>query len=567
MDERLRRDNSENKENVSSDTTHGHDFQQWNYSENINSDSGADKINPSVQKPKRFEVHIPESEAFPVNKLDAPTRVPAPERRPATATPVQPGRPMPNRAPVRPASANSQLQGRPASASSQLQGRPAPAAGARPNVNNSSAPAANGNAKVQKKPAPAASKPASEKSAKAPAGKGKTKRKKSRADVAYNLTKNTLIASVCFIFIATLTTVVSSIAFGFINDILVIDKENKDYSVVVEIPAGAQYAEIFEILEENGLINQPLLTDFFLKFRHYDEQASYDDETGELLYDENGEVQMEPVRYAPGVYYLYADSGIENIFDSMLVNNSVNKGTVRLTFPEGWTTAEIFKKIEDAGVCEAEKLYANLDIVAEQYSFIKKLSEIDGRYLKGEGYLFPDTYDFYIGENASSVLEKFFSNFEARWEKEYNSRLKALGITMDEAVIIASIIQSEARDGTEMPTISGIVYNRLDDTGSFPTLGMDSTSDYIDLLASMNILSREQKDFYRPLYSTYESGGLPPGPICNPGLSAIKAALYPEETDYKFFCHDSEGKIYYATNAADHEINENIAIYGVVGGN
>lgn len=566
MDERLRRDNYENKENSKTTASGGHDFQQWNYSENISSDSSADKINPSMQKAKRFEVHIPESEAFPVNKIDTPTRVPAPVRRPTAGTAPQPGRPAADaqRRPVRPRPANAQTPVRPGNAPSSA--RPA-APAAKPPVRGANTPAASDAKKRPAPPSSAAGNNASDKSAKAPANKKTVKRKKLKADFAYNLTKNTLITSVCLIFIATLTIAASSIAFGFINDILVINKDNKDYSVVVEIPVGAEYADIFEILEENGLINQPFLTDFFLKFRHYDYQAAYDDETGELLYNEDGSVMQEAVRYAPGVYYLYADSGIENIFDSMLVNNSVNKGTVRLTFPEGWTTAQIFEKIEKAGVCEAEKLYANLDIVAQQYKFIEKLADKEGRYLKGEGYLFPDTYDFFIGENASSVLEKFFDNFEARWEKEYNNRLEELGITMDEAIVIASIIQSEARDGTEMPTISGITYNRLDDTASFPTIGMDSTSDYIDLLLSMNVITKEQSDFYRPLYSTYESAGLPPGPICNPGYSAIKAALYPEETEYKFFCHDSEGTIYYATNAAEHEINENIAIYGAVGGN
>lgn len=550
MDERLRRDNSENKENINS-ASGSHDFQQINYAEGVS--TGADKINPSVHKPGRFEVHIPESEGFAVNKGEAPARVPAPARRPAPGVvPEYNGQAGVNKAPVRPRPANGQMPVR-------------PAAPAKPPVRSNAAPAA---ARPKAANQPAAKNAKGPEKAEGSTAKKKKRTKKIRADFAYNFTKGTLVTCVCLIFIATLTTVVCSIAFGFINDILVIDDENKDYSVVVEIPEGADYAVIFDILEENGLINQPLLTDFFLKFRHYDFQAAYDDETGELLYDEDGNVMQEAVRYRPGVYYVYADSGIENIFDSMLVNNNLNKGTVRLTFPEGWTTAQIFEKIENNGVCEAEKLYANLDIVAKQYGFIEKISDADGRYLLAEGYLFPDTYDFYIGESANSVLEKLFNNFEVKWEKEYNARLKKLGITMDEAIIIASIIQSEAKDGTEMPTISGITYNRLADSASFPTIGMDSTSDYIDLLLSMNIITKEQSDFYRPFYSTYLSQGLPPGPICNPGYSAIKAALYPEETEYKFFCHDiNTGEIYYAVTHDEHKENEKIAIYGSVGGN
>lgn len=558
MDDRLRRDNAENNDKSNSDTSRERDFQQWDFNTNAESEASDKKINPSVQIPKRFEVHIPESEDFPSFMPQSATRVPAPENRPAPAAPVR-----------RPTSAPA-ASARPAAPGAQRSTRPVPVSGLR-----QPAPASRSTAKKKTataKPSAAAGRPAAAKAPDAKKAKPEEaqkapERKKNRADMAYNFAKGTLITCVCLIFIATLTTVVSSVAFGFINDILVIDDENKSYSVVVEIPEGADYETIFDILTENGLVSQPLLTDFFLKFRHYDFQAAYDDETGELLYNDDGSVKQEAVKYQPGVYYVYADSGIENILDSMLVNNNLNKGTVRLTFPEGWTTAQIFEKIENNGVCEAEKLYANLDIVAKQYGFIEKISDADGRYLLAEGYLFPDTYDFYIGESANSVLEKLFNNFEVKWEKEYNARLKRLGITMDEAIIIASIIQSEAKDGTEMPTISGITYNRLADSASFPTIGMDSTGDYIDLLLSMNIITKEQSDFYRPFYNTYLSQGLPPGPICNPGYSAIKAALYPEETEYKFFCHDNDGEIYYASTASEHEENEKIAIYGSVGGN
>ena len=334
-----------------------------------------------------------------------------------------------------------------------------------------------------------------------------------------------------------------------------------------EIPEGAEYDTIFDILTENGLVSQPLLTDFFLKFRHYDYQAAYDDETGELLYDENGDVMQEAVKYAPGVYYVYADSGIENILDSMLVNNNLNKGTVRLTFPEGWSIAEVFEKIEKNEVCEAEKLYANLEIVGEKYSFIKKLASSDGRFLKAEGYLFPDTYDFYIGESASSVLEKLLSNFDARWEKEYNERLKELGMTMDEIITIASIVQCEAKDGTQMAEISGVIHNRLNNAASYPTLDMDSTADYINSLKSFNVLTDIQYSVYLDSYNTYSKTGLPPGPICNPGASAIKAALYPAESTYYFFCHGEDGSVYYASTATEHQENVQKVVYGSVGGN
>jgi len=562
MDERIRR---ENESGANSNSPHESKIKEWGYSENINSNSDVEKINPTAQMPKRFEVHIPESEDFPVYR-ENPTRVPAPVNRPssAAAQPVRPSSPMPGqpvaraqnngKAPVRPtppSNLKAPMQNRrPASQSGQTKtsagAAKAPATGA------AKAPAAG----TSRKPQVTKTEPA------------KTPKKvKDKGDRAYNFAKGILVTCVCFIFIATLTTVASSIAFGFINDILVLDDENKGYSVVIEVPEGATYETIFDILTDNGLVSQPLLTDFFCKFRHYDLYTVYDEETGEPAVDpETGKTLKAPVEYVPGVYYVYADSGIENILDSMLANNSINKGTVRLTFPEGFTIAEIFEKIEKYEVCEAEKLYANLEIIADQYDFIKKIDDVEGRYLKAEGYLFPDTYDFYIGEGATSVLKKLLTNFEAKWEKEYNARLKELGMSMNEVITLASIIQCEAKDGSQMADISGVIHNRLNNSASYPTLDMDSTTDYINTLKALGILTDVPYALYIESYNTYDKTGLPPGPICNPSASAIRAALYPTEHDYYFFCHAEDGEVYYASTASEHEKNVQKVVYGSAGG-
>ncbi len=559
MDERIRREGAGKPSDANSNSPHETKIKQWDYSENINSNSELDKINPTAKISKRFEVHIPESEDFPVYN-DPPTRVPAPQNR-ASAVPAQPVRPssaMPgqpiarqqnnSKAPVRPA-APSNL--RPAAVSSRPSG-----VGARPQAGAKQEPVKSTSKGTTNKPQVSKTEPVKA-----------AKKVKDNGDRAYNLAKGTLIACMCFIFIATLTTVACSIAFGFINDILVIDDENKDYSVVIEVPEGATYETIFDILNDNGLVSQPLLTDFFCKFRHYDLYTVYDEETGEVKIDpETGKTLKAPVEYLPGVYYVYADSGIENILDSMLAYNSVNKGTVRLTFPEGWTIAEVFEKLEKYEVCEAEKLYANLEIVADQYGFIKKIPDSEGRYLKAEGYLFPDTYDFFIGESASSVLKKLLSNFEVKWEKEYDERLKELGMSMNEIITLATIIQCEAKDGSQMADISGVIHNRLNDSASHPTLGMDSTTDYINSLKSFNILTDVHYSLYIESYNTYAKTGLPPGPICNPGISAIRAALYPSEHDYYFFCHSDDGAVYYASNYAEHQENVQKVVYGSVGG-
>ncbi|MGN0448646.1 MAG: endolytic transglycosylase MltG [Acutalibacteraceae bacterium] len=504
MDDRMRRDNNGNVSN-----------NQFSQGKNISADvdidsNGVNTANTQQQKPKKFEVHIPESNDLYTQIPKQPVR--PPQKRPA-----------------------------PSGASAR---RPASRASAAANGKTASNKAKASNRTKNKKVAAAS--------------KEKTKKeKKKNSNFGYTFVKGFLITCVCVIFVSTVAAVLSNIAMSFINDILVIDKKNKNYSVTVEIPEGSTYDDIFEILESKGLISQPFLTDFFCRFRDYD---------AETYTDEDGNIVTENVEYAPGVYYIDADSGIETILNSMLVYNNVNKDTVTLTFPEGWTIAEIFEKLEKYRVCDADKLYANLDAVSSQFDFISSISDTEGRYLKAEGYLFPDTYDFFIDENASSVLKKLFSNFEAKWLPEYDEQLKKLAMTKDQIITLASIIQAEAKDGSQMADISSVLHNRLKDPATYPNLQMNSTMDYITSLKSYNVFTDVYYNMYLSSYNTYDINGLPPGAICNPGITAIEAALYPSDTDYYFFCHDDNGAVYYASTATEHQQNVESVVYGTANG-
>ncbi len=378
--------------------------------------------------------------------------------------------------------------------------------------------------------------------------------KKVSARKRYNFINSVLVACVCVIFIAILTVTASTVAMTTINDILVINKGESGEYVSVYIEPGSDYDEVFETLKDAGLIKQPIITDFFCKFRHYDEIDVYD--------KEGNYVETRRIAYEAGNYYLDADMGVESMLESMMSSRMNSSDTVRLTFPEGWTIAQIFQKIEKYKVCEAEKLYANLDIIGSQYDFFEDITSVNGRYLKAEGYLFPDTYDFFIGENASSVIKKLFNNFNSKWKDEYNDRLDELGMSVDEIITIASIIQREAKDTTQMDDISAVIHNRLSDKATYPSIDMNSTKDYILSLKSFNILSDFYYNMYLNSYNTYSNGGLPPGPICNPGAAAIRAALYPSDNNYHFFCHDDSGNIYLAVTASEHQANAEKVLYG-----
>ncbi len=244
--------------------------------------------------------------------------------------------------------------------------------------------------------------------------------------------------------------------------------------------------------------------------------------------------------------------GNSDLFTEETTTEPIVLATTRITFIEGSTLTECFKLLEENGVASFDDLMN----VAQNYAFndYKIYSDIpvdENRCFKLEGYLFPDTYDFFLDEAPESVIARFLSNTDVKITDEMRDRATELGYTMDEIIVIASIIQAEGAFPDDASTIAGIIYNRLDDGIK---LQMDSTYFYVEEdIASY--VGEENKVDYKEDYDTYTCYSLPQGPVCNPGMFAINAALYPEETDYYYFCHDKNGNTYYATNYSDHLAN------------
>lgn len=245
-------------------------------------------------------------------------------------------------------------------------------------------------------------------------------------------------------------------------------------------------------------------------------------------------------------------AGNSDLFTEETTTEPIVLATTRITFIEGSTLTECFKLLEENGVASFDDLMN----VAQNYAFndYKIYSDIPddkNRCFKLEGYLFPDTYDFFLDEAPESVIARFLSNTDVKITDEMRDRATELGYTMDEIIVIASIIQAEGAFENDAATIAGIIYNRLDDGIK---LQMDSTYFYVhNDIASY--VGEENLGEYKEIYDTYTCYSLPQGPVCNPGMFAINAALYPEETDYYYFCHDKNGNTYYATNYSDHLAN------------
>ena len=227
--------------------------------------------------------------------------------------------------------------------------------------------------------------------------------------------------------------------------------------------------------------------------------------------------------------------------------------TVTVTFAEGTTVWQAAKLLEQNGVCTAQ---AFLDTAAQSDSEYAAVPDADKRPFPLEGYLFPDTYSFYKNASGTHALQKFLDNFAVKWTPAFTQRAEELGMTRDEALTLASIVQTEAGYVSQMPHVSSVLHNRI---AKGMKLQCDATYFYLEKSVMPYLCPDGWDDaVYEPLadrYYTYRFAGLPQGPICNPGLDAIRAALYPDDTDDLYFVTDESGNFYYAATYEAHQAN------------
>ena len=236
-----------------------------------------------------------------------------------------------------------------------------------------------------------------------------------------------------------------------------------------------------------------------------------------------------------------------------------SSSTVRVTFPEGFCVVDIATRLEDNGVCSFDDFVAEANNQAYLEEFGIVVDNPENRAYLLEGYLFPDTYDFYIGENPSSVIKKFLRNTFAKLSDELISRATELGYSVDEILTLASIIQKEAGIESESSKVSSVIHNRLN-SKEFSKLQCDCCSFYLRDKVKPYVDENRYEELLE-LYNTYRCDGIPEGPICNSGIDTINAALYPDDTDYYYFVTDSDGKYYYASDWSGHV--ENCTLAGI----
>lgn len=335
-----------------------------------------------------------------------------------------------------------------------------------------------------------------------------------------------------------LTFGLSAYGISCINDVLAFSRSED--TVTVTVPLDASTDQIIDLLAENDLVKQPFFCKMYYKL------------ISTLL------SKKEPV-YLSGVYYVEKNLGLEGYLTEFR-ETQTGKDTVMVSIPEGWSIYQIIERLDKFGVCSRSKLISSIKGTAFEYDFIDDIADDNTRTFKLEGYLYPNTYEFYVDSDANSVLRKFLDEWENQWTDEYQKRADELGLTKDEIMTIASIVQREAANVDQMADISSVIHNRLNRPATWPTINCDSTETYIKNYIKPNV-SASQANYYLTNYDTYSTQGLPPGPICNPGDDAIRAALYPNKTGYYFFRHDKRGNIYLASTQAEHDANANKVLH------
>ena len=315
-------------------------------------------------------------------------------------------------------------------------------------------------------------------------------------------------------------------------DLLALGKTGQAVSITIDVQD--RMPDIAQKLEEAGMIEYPKLFEFFTKLTGKGDNILVGkiDFSEEMIYDYNALVNAMSFRGGARV-------------------------TVDVMIPEGYNCAQIFALLEEKGVCSArslEKYAAEGEL--ETYWFLDGVER--GHKYCLEGFLFPDTYEFYMNDEAGRVIHKLLNGFESRFSSRMIDKFVALNqatglkLTLRDVVTMASIVEKEKASDPEGYDIASVFYNRLRNPGSYPFLQSDATIKYdVDFRSKGELITDAQIN--ASPYNSYTTKGLPPGPIANPGLASLDAALDPNDTSYYFFIFDQSAGVHrFSRTLAEH---------------
>ena len=312
--------------------------------------------------------------------------------------------------------------------------------------------------------------------------------------------------------LAAVIAVILLVSVCLLNNGLFLKKTEKE----VVVSTGMTDSQVIEMLHENGIISNKTVMKIINR-----------------IYTKNAPFKV-------GAAVLSSKMGYLEIIDIL---RSGMRTDVKVTIPEGYNLDEIADVFAFAGA-DKDKFYYELEHGQFDYDFMKNLPEGKNRL---EGYLFPDTYFIEIGMSEHDMIDMCLAQFDKVYTEEYSARAKELGFTDHEIITLASIIEKECKTDREL--VSSVFHNRL----------ASSQFKYLESCATVIYVTRQPKDrlTYSDInvqspYNTYITPGLPPGPIASPGSAAIKAALYPAESEYYYFSDAGDGTNSFSKTYEEH---------------
>ncbi len=336
--------------------------------------------------------------------------------------------------------------------------------------------------------------------------------------------KKILISLLCLIIL------VVCVIFGYKYSVSAPSNNGEEVSVYVE--EGQTYSSIGSILKEKGIIRSEFAYKIYIKLN----------ETKDLEY---------------GEYHIKNNLSVEDVIKTLERGSKNTAKTVSITFYEGKNMRDVISKItKNFNISEKDILNKlkdkdYLDSLIEKYWFLTKSIKDKDIYYSLEGYLFPDTYEFYLNSSVEGIFEKLLDNTEHKLE-EYKSKIENSKYSIHEIMTLASIVELEAGTSDDRNGVAGVFYNRLNDKWA---LGSDVTTYYAEKLDnySRDLTNAELNNCNS--YNTRSScldGKLPVGPICNPGIESIVASISPKKHKYYYFVADKNGKTYFNKSYSDH---------------
>lgn len=332
-----------------------------------------------------------------------------------------------------------------------------------------------------------------------------------------------------FVFIACISVVLACLAWMAASDMLALNKE--EFTAVVTLPMSIFQSETVDTFDEDG---SKTGTE---RVTHADMDYVTDmlKDAGLIeykwLFSTFCKISKASEKVSPGEYELKSTFDYRALVQNMRAG-SASTVTINVMLPEGYTMRQIFEKLEENDVCTVEELMESAANDKFNYSFLEGLEEGDATRL--EGFLFPDTYEFYVGMQASSAINKMLETFYYKQTADMLSQANNLGLTMRQVVNLASLIEKEAADDVERDQIASVIYNRLN--AGMP-IGIDASILYAypehEGAPTAEMLQSDSP------YNTRIFTGLPPTPICNPGIASINAALNPASTSYYYYALDT----------------------------